>query len=188
MPDYTIEDYRRQYDEVREDAAKLLEGLGPEQFNWRPEPHRWSIGDCINHLNIVGHAYIPLLEKAIAEGRAAGRTASSPFRHGWLGNLFVGTMEPPVRMKVRAPRMMQVLTAQHDLDAEEKEFMRQQDEFCRLVGEADGLDLGKIRITSVVTRLLRLSLGQWFWFVVAHERRHLWQAWNVRNNDAFPSA
>lgn len=186
MSDPAIEDYTRQFDAVTEDAAKLVEGLSLEQFNWRPEPGRWSVGDCMNHLNTVGNFYIPLLGEAIARGRTSGVTGSSPFRHGWLGNWFVGTMEPPVRMKVRAPRMMQVVATVHDQATETGEFMRQQDEFRRLIAGADGLDLGKIRIPSVVTRMLRLSLGQWFWFVAAHERRHLWQAWNVRNYDAYP--
>ena len=28
---------------------------------------------------------------------------------------------------------------------------------------------------------------EWFAFLVAHERRHLWQAWNVRRHPEFPA-
>ena len=39
---------------------------------------------------------------------------------------------------------------------------------------------------SPVTKLLRLSLGQEFALLIAHEQRHLWQARQVRANPQFP--
>lgn len=45
---------------------------------------------------------------------------------------------------------------------------------------ADGLDLARIKVTSPVTRLLRLSLGQWLAGLAGHQRRHLWQARQVK--------
>ena len=54
------------------------------------------------------------------------------------------------------------------------------DELAERVRQADGLDLGSNRVVSPVTPLLRMPLGAYFAFVMAHERRHLWQAWRVR--------
>jgi len=45
----------------------------------------------------------------------------------------------------------------------------------------DGLDLAHVRTISPVNRLLRMPLGAYFDFFIAHDRRHLWQARNVRN-------
>jgi hypothetical protein len=39
-----------------------------------------------------------------------------------------------------------------------------------------------------VTRLVKISLGQVFPFIAAHERRHLWQARRVREDANFPAA
>ena len=61
-----------------------------------------------------------------------------------------------------------------------------QDEIIRRVIAADGLDLGGIRMSSPISRRFKMSLGQWFAFLAAHERRHLWQAWQVRKDPAFP--
>jgi len=33
---------------------------------------------------------------------------------------------------------------------------------------------------------LKLGLGPCFAFLIAHERRHLWQAWQVRKDERFP--
>jgi hypothetical protein len=54
------------------------------------------------------------------------------------------------------------------------------------VRQADGLNLNRNRVISPVTSLLRLPLGAYFVFVIAHDRRHLWQARQLRTAPAFP--
>ena len=34
-------------------AESLAAGLSHQQFNWRPNPASWSIGQCLSHLNVV---------------------------------------------------------------------------------------------------------------------------------------
>jgi hypothetical protein len=60
------------------------------------------------------------------------------------------------------------------------------DQLADRVRTADGLDLKRQRVISPVSRLLRLPLGAYFAFVIAHDRRHLWQARNVRAAPEFP--
>ena len=54
------------------------------------------------------------------------------------------------------------------------------DQLAERVRRADGLDLTGNRTVSPVTRLLRMPLGAYLQFVIAHDRRHLWQARQVR--------
>jgi hypothetical protein len=55
------------------------------------------------------------------------------------------------------------------------------------VRATSGLHLARIRITSPASRFFRMSLGQCFGMLAAHQRRHLWQARGVRDTDGFPS-
>jgi hypothetical protein len=60
---------------------------------------------------------------------------------------------------------------------------------CRLKGllqQSAGLDLRRIRVVSPVTRLLKLSLVGAFALTAAHDRRHLYQGWEVRKASGFP--
>jgi hypothetical protein len=66
------------------------------------------------------------------------------------------------------------------------EFAKLQGELVRLLRRAHGLDLARVKVPSPVTSLLRLSLGQWFHFLAAHERRHLWQAEQITSEERFP--
>ena len=61
------------------------------------------------------------------------------------------------------------------------EFMDWQDKFGDTIRLADGLDLRRARGRSPAFPLVKWSLGSQFAITLAHERRHLWQARQVRN-------
>ena len=47
-----LQDYARQFEAVTQEARDLAAGLSPAQWSWRPEPGRWSIAECLDHLNV----------------------------------------------------------------------------------------------------------------------------------------
>ena len=181
-----LSEYRRQLREARADAEKLVEGLTDAQFNWSPAPGRWSIAECLDHLN-SGWLVLPKLDHKIASATEKGLRGEGPYRHPLLGRLYVRFVEPPPKIRFRAPKAY-VPKPDQPLAAVAPRVFELEDELIRRVLAADGLDLGEIRMSSPITRKFRMSLGQWFAFLAAHERRHLWQAWQVRNHPAFPAA
>jgi hypothetical protein len=122
---------------------------------------------------------LPKLDRKIAEGRAAGILGSGPFRGPWLGSLYVRAIEPPVRIRVPAPKRYRPRQAPPSDDVVPR-LLALQDELAARARASDGLDVGAIRMSSPISRRFKMSLGQWFAFLAAHERRHLWQAGNVR--------
>lgn len=179
-----LSEYRRQLRDARADAEKLVEGLSDEQFNWRPAPDRWSIAECLDHLN-NGWRVLEKLDHKIAKASEHGVRGEGPYRHPLLGRLYVRFVEPPPKIRVRAPKAF-VPKPDQPLAEVAPRFLELQDEIIRRVIAADGLDLGGVRMSSPITRRFKMSLGQWFAFLAAHERRHLWQAWQVRKHPDFP--
>ncbi|HEX7071035.1 MAG TPA: DinB family protein [Rhodothermales bacterium] len=177
------------FTELESEATRLFGGLTHTQFNWRPGPDRWSVAECIEHLNTIGYKLLPGIEEAIREGHRRGRTGSPPFRHGLLGGLFVRTNAPIPARKVKTLRVY-VPTAGGNLDRDEtlERFRTLQRELERQVRESDGLDLGRIRVASPAVRWARFNLATWFDATHAHEQRHLRQARAVTEEPAFPSA
>lgn len=182
-----LEERGREIEKIKTEAKALTEHLGDEQFHWRPEAQSWSIAECLDHLNRTNKLYLPILERAIEKGRARGLTGREPFRHGFLGDFFVRSMEPPPKKKFRAPQSFLPVSDQ-PREQVIAEFADMQERILSCIRAADGLHLGKIKIPSPVTKLLRMSLGQGFALLTAHERRHLWQAQQVKNNPNFPKA
>lgn len=174
---------------IKRDGEAITAGLSQGQFNWRPGPERWSIADCLQHLNVGVTKAMPAFDTAIAQGRARGQTApgEEPFKYGWFSRLVAGSMEPPPRFRMKTPSMLRVpLTATYTVSELLPEFFRVRDQLAERVQQADGLDWARVRTISHVNRLLRLPLGAYFQFILAHDRRHLWQAREVRSSPGFP--
>jgi hypothetical protein len=68
------------------------------------------------------------------------------------------------------------------------EFAAMKDRMASLIERADGLDLGRVKgpLPFLPVWNPSLSLGQWFLYAAAHERRHLWQIKNVMDAPGYP--
>lgn len=173
-----------QLDAIKQEGAGVAAGLTEAQFNWRPGPGRWSIAQNLAHLNVGDLMVLPAFDRAIVEGRARQKASPGPFRYGWFSRFMIREMEPPPKRRMKTP-MKGSAGEDHRLADVMTEFGRVRDELARRVRESDGLDLAHIRTVSPVNRLIRLPLGAYFAFILAHDRRHLWQAGQVRSAPAF---
>jgi hypothetical protein len=181
-----LEAWQQQFEQAGAEAKGLTQGLTESQFNWRPEPGAWSIEECLAHLTIVGQHEIRVIENAIQDARTRGLTGTGPFRYGWLERTILRQTEPPARRRFAAPRRFRPLHGQ-PLTAILPTFLHVQRQFSRLVTDAEGLDLARVKVPTPISRLLKLSLGMTLAQAAAHERRHLEQARRVRENPRFPA-
>jgi hypothetical protein len=179
-----LQEMLRQIDAIKADGHAVCAGLSELQFNWRPEEGRWSVAECLVHLNRSVTATLPAFDRAIADGRVKGRTAKGggPVRYGWFSRWMIGSMEPPPKRRMKTfPIFAVPVGGTHAIGRVLPEFVAVRDQLAERVRSADGLDLQGNRTVSPVTRLLRMPLGAYLQFVIAHDRRHLWQARQVRN-------
>jgi hypothetical protein len=173
---------------ARQDATQLVQGLTHAQFNWHPAAGRWSLGQCLDHLNRTGEKTIPRLAWGIAEARRQGWFKTGPFRYGrlsrWLVTQVIAENLPP-RRRFRAPSLY-APAATCFLEPTIAKFNIVQDQLTALLQKADGVDLERIKVSSPVNRLFKLSLGLWFVLLLGHQHRHLDQAKRVRVHSDFP--
>lgn len=181
--DAGLEGYLVQLQSIEQDLPGIVSGLDEGQFNWRPSPDRWSIGQCIEHLNITAERYLPVLTTGIANARAQGRTAAGPFSLGLFERWFLKSMEPPVRRRFRTGK---AFIAPPVLDSARtvSRFFDLQRGLGECMRSADGLDLRRVKVKSQFGPV-SWSLNGTFAILLAHERRHLWQARQVRNEPSF---
>lgn len=156
-------------------SARLDQIVGAftaEQLARRPDPKRWSASEAIAHLNATNSGYILLLESALHNAKP--RSDDRPYNLGFLGRLFVGSMEPPVKRRFPAPKKF--LPPQGDLGNVVGEFRAIQQKLLSLLRQHDQSDLASVSLPSPATRLIRFNAAAAFALLAAHERRHLWQA------------
>src|SRR3954453_20530179 len=98
-----VEQFRQQFDELSQNADVLVEALSDEQFGWQLTPTRWSVAQCIEHLNTTARLYLPHLDEAIANPIRRGPYGEGPYSYNIYGRFLTAVMEPPVRFKVASP-------------------------------------------------------------------------------------
>src|SRR5262245_47269185 len=144
-------DLRTQIDRIVADARKLTTNVSDRQFNWRAEAGKWSMSQCLAHLNAAGAWFLPRIDSSIREARKQGLLSNGPYRHGFLGNYFVRLSEPPPKQRFRAPRTMAPATAEPP-EKTIPEFFALQDRIQDRILSANGIDLGRAKVESPIAR------------------------------------
>ncbi len=137
------------------------------------------------HLNIVGDRYVHVIETALTEARARGLVGQGPFGYGWLGKWMLVRTEPPPKRKYKAARTFTPSYGQ-PITAVMPTLLHLQEQLALQLEQANGLDLARIKVPALEARRPRLNVYLAFAWIAAHQRRHLWQARQVRNHRAFP--
>ncbi|MEM6793680.1 MAG: DinB family protein [Acidobacteriota bacterium] len=181
------DDYESQLRAVRLDAEDLLKGLSSEQANWRPATGGWSIAQCLDHLRVVDGSYVKALREGVSGAEAKGlRPDGTTPRYGFFERSFVSNMEPPAKLKLKAPKSV-APPSTLDLEEVSERFFATNRKLIDLLPAAGRVHPVRAKIRSPLARILKLSVGAAFALLAAHDRRHLWQARRVREDGSFPS-
>ena len=163
------------------DAKAVAEGLSEVQGTWRPAPGAWSVAECFDHLAIANRVYLAPIVDGAARGRAAGRMRRRPALPGLAGGMFARSLEPPVRLKTKNPKVSTPRPSPPLMDSLAA-FLESQEHVRAFIHANHDLDLASIRFVNPFVRGIRFSLATGLHVITSHDRRHLWQAWNVRNS------
>lgn len=173
--------FKREVDECRNRAQQLMDGLRSDQFVRRPDPAKWSIAECIAHLTLTAKLVQKIAWKGIERAQERNIRGEGPFSLGARGRLLIWIAEPPPKFRMPAPRSIAPPLAIDQPDRVLPDFMRAQDEWERLLQEAEGLDLARVTLGSFFSPFRCQMSGGLMW-MMAHQRRHLWQAENVKRH------
>jgi hypothetical protein len=175
-----LDAYRTQFQDIKSDAAALVDGVDAARLRTRPDAETWSAAQLFDHMNTAGWLLLSSMESAIQDGHRQGRYGTPPFEYGFVSRWFIRSMKPSSGWTFTAPSVFEPEAADTLYPSEVlNEFQGLQDQFAQCVVDAEGLDLRGIRVASPAVPLLRISLGAWFEATVAHERRHLAQLQRV---------
>jgi DinB superfamily len=168
-------------DEYREAQARLdalARTMPSERWAIRSAPERWSVAECVAHLNLTSREYLPLLRDAIGRARELGRDPVGRYHRDPVGWLLWKTMGPPVRIRFQTiARFVPQGGAAPEVLVQE--FHRLQAAQLECLAQTDGLPLGRVRVTSPFNARVRYNLYSCFSILPRHQHRHLWQAERV---------
>lgn len=154
-------------------AAEAWQSLNIEVLNFRSDTGKWSMLECIEHLNRYGRFYLPEIRSRIEKSE----TGSYPdFRCGLLGGYFAESMRP--KEKLNKMKTFKSMNPQGSELGRETltEFIDQQKIMLDLLELAKQYNLTGIKTAITISKWIKLRLGDTFRVVVHHNTRHIVQA------------
>jgi len=168
-----------QIDAVTENAVALVKGLSAEQLRQRPGPNAWSVAECIRHLSITSEEYLPILEEALKRARHQLGSPKATLKMDLMGRVLKWSLEPPARFKVKTTAQFEPSGTQSIEDLPPS-FATLQQELKIRIESASGLAIDQVKIASPFNKRVKYNLFSAFNILVAHQRRHIWQAEQVK--------
>jgi hypothetical protein len=168
-------------DDIRRRAEALVSGVDAGQLTQRPDPAKWSIAECLAHLNVSADVVQPLIAKAIERGKKEKLFGTGSFPLGFRGRMLIWMATPPPKFRIRAPKSVAPPATIADPTQLLPEFLKLQDEWLRLWNDAEGLDMARINIARPLSPFY-CHLSAVFPWMMAHQQRHLLQAENVKKD------
>jgi hypothetical protein len=165
---------------IEADLRRLTANLTEAQFQAPPRTGGWSIAYCIEHLTLAGNSFLREWEAALDGAAANACHGDGAFAYSWLQQRILGFAEPPYSVKIRAPKPLEPCS-RRSMEETVRRFLQMHREFARRVSASRGRDAKRIKVRSPFLSWTRYPLGMSFDLALAHERRHLWQALQVRN-------
>lgn len=166
-------------DRCESDAERLVADLDDEGVNWRPPSGGWSVAQCLTHLTLMNDYYLRGWDEAVKEAAAAQQGPFAGLKPTLPGRLFVWAMEPPYRMKGTAnkptappPRISRAGLVEA--------YRAGHEGYRHLVRASAAVDVNRIVRPNTFIPSVKMRLATVLLIIPAHDRRHLWQAANVR--------
>lgn len=145
-------------------------------FNKVPSSGKWTIAQVLEHLNTYHDHYLPEMEKRMAE--CTDTLVSLTFTTGILGGYLTHMMQPDAKGTItKKAKALKKHIPPVELNTNDvwQRFMTGQVHFLQLLRKADQYDLYKVRISTSISSLIRLKLGDILRVLVVHQQRHFIQ-------------
>jgi hypothetical protein len=175
----------RDFETQRREAEELVAGLSEAAFHWNPDDRTWSIGQCLDHLAVANRVYLEAFARGLAGAAPVRR--EGPIAPGLMGRLFIHSLEPPVRKRFRMRAPARIVPGPRRPSAEVlAAFVASLEGASRFASAHAEHDLNRLTFPNPFIRGVRMGIGTGLLVMTAHDRRHLWQARNVRDRPDWP--
>lgn len=176
--------------QVKQDTQELIQvskdsfgSLSEDELYWKPAPDKWSVGECLEHLNMTFRNYMPKIKQGIAQAVDKGWAPVDEFKSGWMGKTFTNSFRldesGKPRRRVKTFKSFDAGKLPERNPKVREEFIAYLDELITRTNQAAKVDLHKVRVTSAIGPILRFKLGDALQFITVHNQRHIMQAQKV---------
>lgn len=178
----TAHDLQTRITAILDTVAREFAHLSDEQLRWKPAPDRWSIVECLQHLNLAERFYIRNIQHKVDKlGLIQTNPTDQPLESDWVGKAMLYAVDPQVKIKLPAPGMIRPRPAADLVPTDViNQFVELQTLLNSLLNKAVYIDWNQEKVMSLFGNWIKIRLGDAFRMLVAHSERHMKQAMRVK--------
>lgn len=178
----TAQDLQNRLSAVLELVEREFKPLTDEQLRWKPAPNRWSIIECLQHLNLAERFYIRNIQHKVDQlSLSQTNSADQLIESDWIGKVMMYAVAPEVKIKIPTPGMTRPRPAEELMPSEVMgQFTELQSLLHGLLNKAVYLDWNREKVMTLFGNWLKVRLGDALRMLVAHTERHINQAMRVK--------
>ncbi|MEM7656357.1 MAG: DinB family protein [Bacteroidota bacterium] len=155
-----------------------FERLSPEHLNAKPDPNRWSIGQCIDHIITTNRQYFPIFDQIIQGRYRPSFYQRMPVLPGLFGRMILRSVQPDTLRKISTVPVFE--PSQSAISGSIlADFVAQQEILAGYLERMDALSVKHLILTSPAAKAVIYSVWYGVEIILAHEARHLKQAEGV---------
>lgn len=188
--DYTtlsLGEVRSGLEEVARDAEATFGGLDARQLDWRPEPARWSVAQCFEHLLTTDRLIRRAAEDALDGSAPRTLWQRVPGLPGLFGRMLIRSQEPSSTRKFKASSVARPSSGEVPADVVRR-FVELQRDTAAWLRTLDEGGAARTVMTSPLAGFVVYSVLDGCRLMVAHDRRHFEQARRVTQSPGFPGS
>ncbi len=155
---------------------KEFKSLSINELNRKENVDKWSILECLEHLNRYAAYYNQAIQNALQSAKAD--TTERAYKNGWFGKMSIDMMSPTNVKKQKAIAKFNPVGSQLDKTVL-TQFLTYQQELLAFIATAKTKNINQRKVPVEFFKLMKMKIGDALAFVVTHEQRHILQAQEV---------
>ena len=163
-----------QLEEQLKEVISVFQNLSEADLLKPASNNGWSIAECIEHLNTYAAFYQP--QVAIAIEKAQRNNSPAIFKHSFLGQYFINSMDP-----ARSKKKFKALKRHVPLNVKSPNtvvstFIQHLENMLVVLKQAAHKNLEKKSVKTSISTWIKINPGDAIQFLLTHNKRHLDQA------------
>lgn len=171
--------------DMAREADAVFGDLDAGQMNWKPEPTRWSVAQCFEHL-VTGNRLVLRAAHDALDGAPQSIWQRLPLMPSVFGTLLIRSQSPNAARRYVAPAAAQPTSSEISADIIQR-FIDQQREAATWMQTLDERTARRAIMVSPFVRFITYSVLDGCRLMAAHDRRHFEQARRVTAAMYFPA-
>jgi hypothetical protein len=176
-----ISQFKNETTANKKQIEKLL-SLNPQQLTWQPAANKWSVMQCLEHMNRTTRHYLQHINPANAKRDDGDNEFKASFMGGFLAK---GFAQIPPKRKFKTTKKF---NPPNDMNPQEvlKDFISLNEKLSQRLESLGGYNLNKNKIPTPAISFLKFRFGDVINMDAKHTARHLYQIENIMKAEGFP--